>query len=202
MTPIRRAFDAFTLTETAIVLSILGMVLVGIWAAYNAINDSNQANRNYTILTELSHNIRTIYGNQAAARQPRDGDDNRPITLTLINNSAFPPDLRVNDTGDEDTSRAVTQWGVNLFVQLIPPGGLWGFGPGYAINYVGLSVPQCIRLAQNIVQNRDENTVWLRINDDTSDYNLSDPATTPDENAISTRCRTADPALIAVGMVF
>jgi type II secretory pathway pseudopilin PulG len=190
----------FTLTESAIVLGVLGIVLVAIWAAYSALNENNQANRTYAILTELSHNIRTMYANQPPVRAPTDADAGRNINLTLINNGAFPRDLVVTNTGSEDTSFATTPWGVGIYVMLIPPVGLWGYGQGYAIVYVNLPVSQCIRLAQAVVQNRDENTVWLRINGAAGDYNLR--TAPPDEETISTRCRAESPVVLAVGTLF
>lgn len=190
---------AFTLTEVAIVLGVLGTVLIGIWAAFNSINENNQANRTYAILTEIVNNIRTTYNNQVPYNMPTNASGNRFITNQLNTLGVFPPDLTFVDTGNPANDRANTPWGGFIQVSLVSPAGLGGIGPGFIVGVFQLSVAQCIRLATNFVQNLDNRNVWLRLNS-APDFNPNQNP--PDEATIAQKCNESPQAQVGVGYVF
>src|ERR1700730_5162672 len=59
-----RARSGFTLSELAIVLGIIGMVLAGLWIAFSSVYFQLKYNRFLTDLALLVQNVKTLYGNQ------------------------------------------------------------------------------------------------------------------------------------------
>ena len=188
--------SAFTLTEVAIVLGVLGSVLIGIWAAFNSINENNQANRTYAIITEIVSNIRTTYNNQAPVNMPA---ANTRITSQLNTLGIFPSDLVFNNTGNPDTDWVETTWGGRIQMLLIPSAGMYGRGPGFMVDFFRLTVAQCIRLATNLTQNRNDRMTWIILNGGTPIDLQNNP---PDEATIAQGCNANAQAHLGMGFLF
>ena len=90
--------NGFTLTETAIVLCIFGLVLGGIWIAYRDINENLKIKQANEILIKIVQNIRANYVNLGQFSSNVDTD----ITTALIDKGVFPPEI-VNTAGGTST---------------------------------------------------------------------------------------------------
>lgn len=82
---------AFTLTEAAIVLLIVGLITGALWAAGSAIQKSAQVNTASDQIYEIAANMRALY----ASRQTITGADNA-FNITMDQSRVFPIDMRRN----------------------------------------------------------------------------------------------------------
>jgi prepilin-type N-terminal cleavage/methylation domain-containing protein len=86
--PRRKNTAGFTLTELAIVMGIMALLLGAIWLAYNAVYTSNNTRLSVQELQAITHNIRNIYAEQGGVT------DTGTITQALDQLKAFPLDMR------------------------------------------------------------------------------------------------------------
>ena len=86
----RRASGAFTLTEIAIVLGIIGIILGAIWVAASAVYENNRTARASAQVQLIIGGFRSIYGNRRV-----DIANETDITPLAINNQFMPADMMV-----------------------------------------------------------------------------------------------------------
>jgi prepilin-type N-terminal cleavage/methylation domain-containing protein len=134
----------FTLTEIAMVLSVMGIILGGIWAVAGAVYDNNH-------IKTATQQFMTISANWKSAFSSRRVDiaDNTNITTMSINNNFLPADMITSPT------TAVNPWngGVNILSSQTDN--------GIIISYSGLNQSACVRLA-NALSNTS--IIWQEIN--------------------------------------
>jgi prepilin-type N-terminal cleavage/methylation domain-containing protein len=81
---------AFTLTEMAIVLGIIGIILGAIWVAASAVYESNRSARASAQVQQIIGGFRSQYGNKRV-----DIAGETDITPLAINNQFMPADMMV-----------------------------------------------------------------------------------------------------------
>ena len=79
----------FTLTEMAIVMVVIGVVLGGIWIAVSGVNKSMKINQADRQLQVIVSNIRALYATRGAIS----GTNMQDITIPLFNAGIFPSDM-------------------------------------------------------------------------------------------------------------
>lgn len=80
---------AFTLTEIAIVLGVVGVVLGGIWVAARGVNDNLKMKQGSELLLSIVQKIRSSYAGVGSFSSAVNTD----ITNLLKNKNVFPPDI-------------------------------------------------------------------------------------------------------------
>ena len=85
---LREPSRGFTLTEVAIVLGIVGIILGGIWAAAAQVYENHKVEAAENQILTIVHNVRSLY----AGRSSIEGGD---LTAALVNAGVFPPDMIV-----------------------------------------------------------------------------------------------------------
>lgn len=97
-TSFRRKQKGFTLTEAAIVLGVVGLILGAIWGAATAVRSRQMVNRAITDITRITENIRTMNGRPFFSQA---SIDLLPAATTAryMNAGAIPPELVVNPVG-------------------------------------------------------------------------------------------------------
>ena len=90
-----RRVRGFTLTEVAIVLGIVGIILGSIWIAAAAVYRNMRINRTYEQVLILSQNIRALFGGGNTTGLP----DSTNIVQMAIKANAFPSDMVSTDAG-------------------------------------------------------------------------------------------------------
>src|ERR1700733_2189126 len=84
-TPLRRKRRGFTLTEIAIVLGIVGLILGAIWVAAAAVYNNLRTSHANTEILQVAQAIRTLYANSAS--------DAALTVGNLISANAVPNDM-------------------------------------------------------------------------------------------------------------
>ena len=79
----------FTLTEMAIVLGVVGIVLGGIWAASSSVNDKQKANKAAQEVAIITQNMRQYYS-------AKNSFPAGTLTASAMAAGLFPPDMIVN----------------------------------------------------------------------------------------------------------
>lgn len=195
---IRARSKAFTLTEIALVLGIVGTILAALWAAYATLQENSRVNRTSEIMAGLAQAIRSTYQNQLPPSMPAASNSLR-VTQVLNTMGVFPKDLQFFDLADINDDYLLTPARSRLQVSLARPAVLFNHGPGFIIDLYGMTVSQCIKLAQDIVQNGDSSVSWLRINS-TPDFNMR--SSRPNESVVATKCNQNEQAHLGVGYTF
>lgn len=106
----------FTLTEAAIVLGIVGLVLGGIWTAARGVYDNLKAKEGTELLITLVQNIRAAYASVPSFSSAT----NTNITNTLKNKGVFPPRY-LNAAGGLSTPWLVTNINANFINVIVDP---------------------------------------------------------------------------------
>ena len=101
----------FTLTELAIVLGVVGLLLGAIWSAASIVHFNYQVNQAEREILIISRNIRALYPGNAQFSSP--GVENSTITQKWVNAGVFPPETL---TGYSSAPFAVDPWGGQFVV--------------------------------------------------------------------------------------
>jgi prepilin-type N-terminal cleavage/methylation domain-containing protein len=120
----------FTLTEIAIVLGIMGLVLGAIWVAAAAVYNNQRVNQGNTAVMQVLQAVRTLYAQRATITT---GDR----TAELVAAGVIPTNL-VNGTG------MAAPWGGTMFVS----GTADGLGVAIVMN--GMTPTLCVGLVAQI----------------------------------------------------
>lgn len=127
----------FTLTEIAIVLAIVGVVLSGIWVAAKSVLDANKANQAVQDITTMASNIRSTF---AATTQFTSGGNQTSamITAGIVPNSLVDPAA---------PTTAKNAWNGQVVIYLNPSGAN---ARQFRISYYGTPYDACIRIASQL----------------------------------------------------
>jgi len=140
---------AFTLTELAIVLGIIGTILAVIWVAAAAVYENNHTARASEQVMQIITGFKSIYG--ASRVNIADWTD---ITSLAINNQFLPADMIVPG----NTSNGVGPWSgstVNVYS--------YQSGDGIIILYNSLNQTACNHFG-NAVATTNPGLIWADIN--------------------------------------
>lgn len=138
---VRQQRTGFTITEIAIVLAIIGIILGGIFVAANAVYQTVALNTAQTELTQISQGIRSLYATQSVIDTAANGT---PETATLIAANAIPTNM-ING------AVAVGPWsGSSVAVYSAQKVG-GGLGDSFQISYSGLSHQVCVAFAPSVI---------------------------------------------------
>jgi prepilin-type N-terminal cleavage/methylation domain-containing protein len=124
----------FTLTEIAIVLGVIGLILGAIWvAASSAYRNLKITNAPKQIMI-IVQNVRSLYASQPGFAA---SDIDTYMTGPMISAGVFPSDLVVG-------SNAVDAWGGGVNVWVEDPNNFW-------VVYTALPPSDCIALASAVM---------------------------------------------------
>ncbi|MFY9289009.1 MAG: hypothetical protein WAO98_10975 [Alphaproteobacteria bacterium] len=115
---------AFTLTEIAIVLGIIGLIIGAIWSAASGVYENLRQDRATNQLMTVVNTIRTLYPGGSSQIL----DTNPAFQNTLVALGAFPPDLIV-------AGNPVNPWGDPVQITVISP-------TTYTINMANSATPE------------------------------------------------------------
>lgn len=142
---------AFTLTEIAIMLSVVGLVLAGLWAAGSTVWKNYQADKALQQVTTVVQNIREYYSasgiirNAAGTAPACAGVGETEITNILDDPSRriFPADMMVApDANDEPINHAMASTAAgSVHVYCMRN------GTAFRVELSGFTQPDCIRFA-------------------------------------------------------
>lgn len=145
--------DGFTLTEAAIVLGIVGLVLSSIWVAAGAVYDNMRVQTMYRQITQITANIRQLYASQGAIT----GTD-YALTDSLARAGIFPKDMILDPNAASIVPK--NPWGGTVV--------LTGLGPNFFIISFGIPRDECPKLIMMLTGgNRDSGLT--RINGSSTD---------------------------------
>jgi prepilin-type N-terminal cleavage/methylation domain-containing protein len=138
----------FTLTELAIVLGIIGIILAAIWSAASSVYENNRTARAGVQVLSIITDFKSIFGSTRV--NIADWTD---ITAMAINNQFMPPDMIVAG----NTSNGISPWGgpVNVYS--------YQSGNGVIVGYNGLSQTACNHFG-NAVATTNPGLIWAWIN--------------------------------------
>ena len=83
----------FTLTEIAIVLGIIGIILGAIWAAAAMVYENNRTKEAREQTLTIINNWRSIYGSRKVDLGGSSGGSGADITALTVNNGFAPPEM-------------------------------------------------------------------------------------------------------------
>ncbi len=156
---------AFTLTELAIVLGVVGIIVAGIWTAAGSVSQSRKAELAMEELTFIISGYQDIY--KARGIDTTDWGD---VTCTGLSNGYFSQPMipsgascacQADGTTPSSCTYPINPWGggVNVF-------SLKGNSPQIVdVRFGGLSTTDCVRFASLIFANAD--IIRQNINDNT-----------------------------------
>jgi type II secretory pathway pseudopilin PulG len=146
----------FTLTELAIVVGILGMILGAIWLAAGSLYSTTKINKASQELQSILANMRTLYG----AAQTLDtsitmtnsviGGTLSGTGLAYIQAGIFPNDAL--NTGNINTATVVNSPWANGIIAIMPSGQVVA-GDSMDITFTGLPKTDCVKfIKQSLTQ--------------------------------------------------
>jgi len=140
----------FTLTEIAIVLGIIGLILGAIWVGAGAVYQNLRVSKAQTELLQITQGIRTLYASQIKF-------DTAPSILEtpgLIAANVFPSDAVYN-------SMVNSPWGGNSAINVYSQ-SFNSVGDSYSVEFDNIPVSACIALATGLTgSGRDQQLVGV-----------------------------------------
>ena len=169
----------FTLTELAIVLGVIGLLLGAIWAAASVVYDNNRATRATQQVLQIIGNFKGVYGN----RPVDTGNGFIDITGMAVSNSLLPADMLppgIYCSGASSGScniQPVGPWSGSTVL-------IYGYQPnnGILIQYSNLSQSACNRLVNNVA-NGTPGLIYYNISNNNSAIGPGATVTTANANA-------------------
>jgi len=153
----------FTLTEIAIVLGIIGLILGAIWVAAGAVYQNLRVSKAETELLQITQGIRSLYGTQTTF----DTAAHLLETQGLIAAKVFPSDAVQNATTVNGP------WGgstMNIYSQTDPAGVT---GDSFSVEFDNIPVSACIALATGATgSGRDQGLIGVANQNDTIGNNV------------------------------
>jgi prepilin-type N-terminal cleavage/methylation domain-containing protein len=125
----------FTLTEIAIVLGIIGLILSAIWVAAAGVYNNQRVNQANTAVLQVLQAVRTLYAQQTTITA---GDQSQ----ALVNAGVIPTNLVKQ--GAVASPFLLTPWGQPMYV-----GGTTD-GLGVAISLNGMTAQLCVGIVAQI----------------------------------------------------
>lgn len=121
----RSETHGFTLTEVAVVLGILGIIMGAIWAAANAVRAKHRTEVGVNHIWQIANGVRDIYKGH-----PFGGVEN-DVTATLRGQGVITDDMGENPWGGQ---YAVTFVNTNQFYIVVRPNGATGWPPSVCVD--------------------------------------------------------------------
>ncbi len=130
-----RAAKGFTLTEAAIVLGIVGLILGAIWVAAAAVYTNMRVETANKQLLSIVQNVRSLYASSTSM------DDASMQSLAAA--GVFPSDT----SPDATAGTAKNGWGGNIRVARVAAGGQCAVaGSCFSVEFAGLPQAACIKM--------------------------------------------------------
>ncbi len=147
----KRATKGFTLTEAAIVLGIVGLILGAIWVAAAAVYSNMRVQTANKQLITIVQNVRSLYASSTTMDGAQMAD--------LVRAGVFPSDTNPNVAA----GTAKNGWGGDIRVAQVPAGGQCGLlGSCFTVSFAGLPQDACIKMGVgNSGQGRDAGLVGV-----------------------------------------
>jgi prepilin-type N-terminal cleavage/methylation domain-containing protein len=140
----------FTLTELAIVLGVIGVILSAIWVAASAVYANKNTARAVEQVLQIVNGFRAMYG----AHQVDSGPWQTNITSMAISNGIMPSDMIQSG----NTFNGIGPWGGST-VQVLS-GSQWNV---IAVQYSGLSQQACNDLADALITGGNPQLVYAAL---------------------------------------
>jgi prepilin-type N-terminal cleavage/methylation domain-containing protein len=149
----RKTSRGFTLTELAIVLGIIGIILGAIWSAASMVYENNRTKQASNEVLTIIGNWKSIYG----AKRVDVAYDWFDITALTINNNFMPQEMIVPGVTTQGNGPWTGSW-VNVY-------GIASWN-AIAVWYNGLSQSACNHLANAVLTGASTQLVMGQINND------------------------------------
>jgi prepilin-type N-terminal cleavage/methylation domain-containing protein len=130
---------AFTLTEMAIVLAIIGLILGAVWIAAKSVFDSNKASQTAQDIIAIASNVRSTYLAANSFTAPNTGN----MTATMVTAGIVPSDL-IPPSGS--AFPAMNAWNGEVRITLAPSGNARQF----RVSFFKTPEDACIRIASQL----------------------------------------------------
>lgn len=135
----RRSQRGFTLTEIAIVLGVIGLILGSIWVAASSVYNNQKTAKTNTQVLSIAQAVRSLYASVASTGDA-DGTDE---TTNLCKANVFPNDMV---TGGAPTCTSVKNvWNGAVTVKSTSK-NVAGTGDAFSVAYAGLPTAVCAAL--------------------------------------------------------
>jgi prepilin-type N-terminal cleavage/methylation domain-containing protein len=143
-----RRRKGFTLTEIAIVLGIIGLILGAIWVAASAVFGNQRLAKANTEILQIVQGARTLYATSSVTGEA----NGTALTASLVNANVFPSDLVSGTTG-------LTPWGgttrLNVYSQTASV-----TGDAILIELTNLSTAACVGLLTGLTGSGRDAGLW------------------------------------------
>ena len=151
----------FTLTEIAIVLGIIGLILGSIWVAAGAVYNNLRVSKAQTELIQITQAVRSLYATQAVT-----GDGSQELTAALVAAKVFPTDTVNSGTGANNAvTSPVGPW-VNSHIRIYSttnPNTGGQTGDSFQVLFQNVPQSACIALATS-ASGTGRDTALLSVN--------------------------------------
>lgn len=149
----------FTLTEIAVVVAILGVILGAIWVAIGAVGESSRAKEANNETLAIVNGLKTLFGNKRV-----DIPDRTDITQQVVNNGFAPPKMIApagsagwcTSGGTTSPCNLAGPWPTSV-VNVIS----WASVNGVGVLFSGLSSVACRRLVTSYVAAPSLIQLWV-----------------------------------------
>ena len=151
----------FTLTEIAIVLGIIGLILGAIWVAAGAVYQNLRISKAQTELLQIAQGVRSLYATQSVVDSAKDLDE----TTALIAAKVFPSDT-ISTATTGSGNNAVTSTTANgpwagssiKVISATQPSGI--AGDSFGIIFVNIPAAACIAMTTGNTGTGRDNALW------------------------------------------
>lgn len=170
--------QGFTLTEIAIVLGIIGLILGAIWVAAGAVYNNLRVSKATTELLQIAQGVRSLYATQSTVDTGPGIDE----TSALIAARVFPSDTISTTTGANNAAPSSTADGpwagstIKVYSATQPNGIV---GDSFEVQFVNIPPFACVSLATgNTGTGRDTALVGVGVSQSATSSALSGSITT------------------------
>ena len=143
----------FTLTEIAIVLGIIGLILGAVWVAASGVYSNQKVSKANTEILTILQSVRTLYSTSATTGLA----DATDMTADLCSAQAFPGDMLKTTTCS--ATNVNNPWGGNTTV-LSSSSSVAGTGDALVVRMTAVPTAACISLFTSIAGNSRDSGLW------------------------------------------
>ena len=147
----------FTLTEIAIVLGIIGLILGAIWVAAGAVYQNLRISKAQTELLQIAQGVRSLYATQSVVDTAAGTDE----TSALIAAKVFPSDTISSSTVNNGVVSAVNgpwQGSTIKVYSATQPSGITG--DSFGVIFMGVPAAACISMTTGNTGTGRDNALW------------------------------------------
>ncbi len=154
----------FTLTEIAIVLGIVGLILGAIWVAAAAVYNNLRTSKSTTELLNVVQNVRAMYATSglvdpAANMTINTAEGVGTANATYLAAGVFPNDT-LNNVDPAQATKALDPWGGTIHVESAQSPASGGTDDSFAVVFDNVPNAACIGiLTSNVGQGRDPSMI-------------------------------------------